>query len=304
MARKQAGNDKLAAFERYMRDAGVEKPRHVEQDGKFHYQGMRGNESVNVTFDPGTIIDGTYNVFLSDAKHDSEWQGVLEPGQKGEYTLSKKGLPAQLPAQLTEGPKLPEPKAGKYSMHIVRDEADAAKPKQETGRIVIADGDGKIVADCEYISGPWGKGFAPHVERYDLKRDIEKFTTMGKKPRQLEGLRISDDSFKGLAEKRGGILIHPDDGTVGTEGCFGIKEAQWGQFKDAWNAIPARERPCEMCPMKPAGYEAMKKKNAMVGSLDAVPEALVAAVSKYLESAPVSSGRAPFKPVIPGVREV
>lgn len=302
------------SFEAYLRTLGFSKESVSREPGKTHYHGMRKGQETHITFDEGTIPDGTFNTYLSDSKNDSAWLGVISPEKDGRYSFRDKSgratpsnaVETPLSKQVAEGPQPKAAKApeasGKYGLHLVRD-AKGDNPKLETGRLVLTGPQNEILADFDYKSGPWGKGHAPQLERYQLKQEIEKFTTAGKKPRQLEGLRIDDKSFKGTG--RGGILIHPDDSTPGTEGCYGLPEKDWPQFREAWNNIPRDQRPCDMCPMQPDTYHSIKKESDLrkTGALPARDGgALQAALSQYNEFALGST--VPFKPVVPGPRTV
>ncbi|MEI8278031.1 MAG: hypothetical protein WCG00_18775, partial [Hyphomicrobiales bacterium] len=268
MAEKDVKN-RVSAFTKYLDDIGVKQYELTTEGGKYHYHGTRKGAPIAITFDPGTIPDGTYNVFVSDPQRDSQWQGVISPGKDGAYTLHKKGEKQKQPVIEPPAEKAPTPKeaeapaaakpkaSGKYAIHIVRD-IEQDDSNRETGRIVITDPNNEIKANCEYISGSRGAKHAPHVEKYLLERNICVFTPIGQNKKPQNGLRIKDDTFKGLG--RDSILIHEDKPPVGTLGCFGIKDAEsWAKFEKAWNDIPKEQRPCEMCPLKKEEYDKLKE---------------------------------------------
>jgi hypothetical protein len=259
MNEKAKEEKRIEAFKSYLDDLGLSKHALAVDDGKYNFSGTRNGQKTFVTFDPGTIPDGTYNIFLSDDKHAIEWCGVIVPKDDGRYALRERNekaaanenAPAKAKAAAVE--KAEPQGSGKHRLHLVRHESAG---KKETGRIVITDDHDRVIADCHYTSGPWGKGRAPDVEHY-LLQDVRIKPFYVDETRQQDGLRIADQSFKG---ERSGILIHKDEGPLGTLGCFGIQGNDWDKFKTAWESIPIKERPQEMRPLPQDEYKRLKGK--------------------------------------------
>lgn len=281
------------AFEAYLQSQGISASQLSLQDGKYHYRGTRNGVATQVTFDTGTVPDGTYNVYMSDENNGMRWRGVIRPVSENEYTLrEKKGgretsvrlhaqapaaqppapaQPARAPATAPANPPVAAPAtpatqpaaAGEYRIFLVRDAQDPATPKMETGRIIITGPGNAILSDNAFKSGGYGLGFAPHVGSYRLATEIRPFTSAGRKPVTQDGLRIANESFADCPtpqeRNRTGILIHEDKSPPGTMGCFGIQGADgWEDFRRSWEAIPLQQRPREMRPITPEEYQALK----------------------------------------------